>query len=110
MDNRVQKCIFDILESIKAIDNHLGKKKDFNVYKKNLTIKRAIERELEIIGEAINRIIKIEPSISLSYSRKIVDLRNHIIHSYDNIDDETIWGVIQKHIPVLKLEIEKLVK
>jgi uncharacterized protein with HEPN domain len=60
------------------------------MYQKNLTVKRAIERELEIIGEAINRILKEKPDFKIQNARKIVDLRNFIIHGYDSIDDETI--------------------
>ncbi len=47
-------------------------------------------------------------AISISNSRKIVDLRNRVIHGYDNVSDEIIWGVVIKHLPILQLEIEKL--
>jgi len=78
---------------------------DFEVYKANKTKRRAVERELEIIGEAINKLIKINQKIKISYSRQIVDLRNKIIHSYDNVNDIVIWKIIIKDIPVLKNEI-----
>ncbi len=70
--------------------------------------KRAVERNLEIIGEAVNRILMIDSTIELSGSRLIVDLRNRIIHSYDNISYEIIWGIIIKHIPILKNEVKLL--
>ncbi|MCX2475143.1 DUF86 domain-containing protein [Pedobacter sp. MC2016-05] len=78
---------------------------DFEVYKANKIKRRAVERELEIIGEAINKLIKINQQIKISYSRQIVDLRNKIIHSYDNVNDIVIWKIIIKDIPVLKNEI-----
>ncbi|MCK5211038.1 MAG: DUF86 domain-containing protein [Cyclobacteriaceae bacterium] len=68
-----------------------------------------MERELEIIGEAINRILKIDSDINISDSRRIVDLRNWVIHGYDNVDDLIIWGIISRDIPNLKTQIENLI-
>lgn len=68
-------------------------------------IKRAVERELEIIGEATNRILLIENKIEITAARRIVDLRNRVIHGYDKIDDALIYGVLQRHILLLKEEI-----
>lgn len=63
---------------------------------------RGVEREIEIIGEAVNRILKIDAKIQISNARKIVNLRNWVIHSYDNVDSILIWVIIQKDIPVLQ--------
>jgi len=65
---------------------------------------------LEIIGEAINRILLIDPDFPIKNARRIVGLRNQIIHSYDNISDENIWGIIINHLPNLKIEISELIK
>ncbi len=70
--------------------------------------KRAIERNLEIIGVALNRIIKVKPDIEISNIKSILNLRNFIIHSYDKISDENIWGIISKQQPIMKNDIEKL--
>jgi uncharacterized protein with HEPN domain len=56
---------------------------------------------LEIISEAVNRILKIEPDLKLSNSRKIVNAPNRIIHGYDTITVEVIWGIIINHLPLL---------
>lgn len=66
MDNEIKKHLFDIKESVDSIENYLGEKPDFNVYKSDKMLRRAVEREFEIIGEAINRIDKIDPEISIS--------------------------------------------
>ncbi|MCX6273553.1 MAG: DUF86 domain-containing protein [Bacteroidetes bacterium] len=55
-----------------------------------MLLKRAIERDLEIIGEAVNRILKTDPDFPLDSARRIVGLRNQIIHAYDSISDENI--------------------
>jgi uncharacterized protein with HEPN domain len=56
----------------------------------------------------MNRILKQDTSIAITNSRKIVDVRNRIIHGYDSVSDDFIWGIIVRHLPVLKVEIEKL--
>ena len=83
---------------------------DFFEYRKNLMRKRAVERNLEIIGEAINRILKTDTSYisKITDATAIVGLRNQVIHAYDNISDETIWAILTNHLPKLKIEIDKL--
>ena len=67
-----------------------------------------VERELEIIGEALSRILKQKPNIEISYASIVVDLRNKVIHAYDSVNDTIIWKIITKDILVLKEEVEKL--
>ena len=70
--------------------------------------RRAVERNVEIIGEAMNRILQKDDSIKLSNSRKIVDTRNRIIHGYDAVSDDIIWSIIVSQLPALKIEVEKM--
>lgn len=100
-----KKLLTDIKISILSIYEHLENNLEFEVYKSNKTKRRAVERELEIIGEAINKLLKINSEIVISYSRQIVDLRNKIIHSYDNVNDIVIWKIIIKDIPILQKEV-----
>jgi uncharacterized protein with HEPN domain len=69
-----------------------------------------VERELEIIGEAVNNLLKINPAIPISFARIVVDLRNRIIHAYDNVNDTLIWKIIMKDIPLLLQEVQQLLK
>jgi uncharacterized protein with HEPN domain len=73
-------------------------------------LRRGVERELEIIGEAINRILKINPDIEIPEARRIIDLRNWVIHGYDKVDDVIIWGIISRDIPKLKKQVERLLE
>jgi uncharacterized protein with HEPN domain len=75
-------------------------------------LKRAIERNLEIIGEAINRILKRDESFEkqISNAKAIIGLRNQVIHAYDNVSDENIWSILTTHLPKLKTEIDHLIK
>ena len=100
----------DIIRSINEIFEFLPEKRDFFQFDKDLKTKKAVERNLEIIGEALNRILNIQPDIKITDSRKIVDTRNRIIHGYDTITDDLIWSIIINHIPKLKNEIHRLLK
>jgi uncharacterized protein with HEPN domain len=106
----IKKYLFDIKESIESIEKYLGDKRDFNVYQADKMLRRAVEREFEIIGEAINRIEKLDSSIEISSKKQIISMRNRVIHGYDKIDNEIIWGTIVRHLPTLKLEIENFLK
>jgi len=109
MDDEIKTWLFDILKSIEEIDNYfVGKPKDFMEYVNNTKTKRAVERNLEIIGEAVNRILKQDPNFEISHARRIIDTRNRIIHGYDTISDDLIWGIIINHLPKLKKEVEEL--
>lgn len=110
MQREIQKYLYDIKVSIDSIYDYLGDKRDFNDYKANKLLRRAIERELEIIGEATSRILKIDSDIKITDSRRIVDLRNWVIHGYDKVDDIIIWGIISKDIPNLKSQVENLLR
>jgi uncharacterized protein with HEPN domain len=110
MENEIKKYLFDINESIQTIEGFLGEKSNFGMYKTNKMLRRAIEREFEIIGEAMSRINKINPEIKITSKMQIINMRNRVIHGYDKIDDEIVWGVIIRHLPVLKKEIYLLMK
>jgi uncharacterized protein with HEPN domain len=113
MDERIKKWLFDIKIAIEEIDSFfLDREMDFFAYQEDLMLKRAIERELEIIGEAVNRIILRDPEFEskIKDSRNIIGLRNQVIHAYDNISDENIWAILINHLPKLKSEIASLLE
>ena len=109
MDNSIKTWLYDILNSINEIESYFVETpKMFEIYQNDLKTKRAIERNIEIIGEAMNRILKENSGIEISNSRKIVDVRNRIIHGYDSVSDDVIWGIVIKNLPVLKTEVSHL--
>ncbi|MBI5913981.1 MAG: DUF86 domain-containing protein [Bacteroidetes bacterium] len=105
-----KKLLTDILTCIRDIDIHLGGKRDFNEYLQNKTMRRAVERELEIIGEAVGKLLKVNPSIPISYARLVVDLRNKVIHAYDSINNTIIWKIVNIDVPVLDKEVSELLQ
>lgn len=106
MKNRIKKLLFDILTAINNIDSYIGENKKFEDYDNNPMLQDAVERNLEIIGEAMNKLLILDPTLGISNSRRIVDARNKIIHGYDEIENSQIWGIIINHLPVLKGEVE----
>lgn len=111
MDERILKWLYDILSAIDEIEGYFEDfPKDFSQYSSSLILKRAVERDLEIIGEAVSRILRQDPGFPIDNARKIIGLRNQIIHTYDNISDENIWAILLKHIPILKQEVLNLIQ
>ncbi len=90
MDIRIKTWLYDIQQSIEEIFMFLGEERNFYSYKADLKTKKAVERNLEIIGEAVNRILKTDNNFKLINEKNIIGTRNRIIHSYDNISDEII--------------------
>ena len=94
MDVKIQTWLLDIYQAIDEIFEFIGEKRDFKIYQSDLKTKKATERNLEIIGEAVTRILKLDPNFKIENARNIIVTRNRIIHSYDNISDEIIWTII----------------
>lgn len=109
MEIEVKTWLFNVLSSIEEIDSFfIDKPMTFAAYQNDLRTRRAVERNIEIIGEALIRVLNKYPEIDISNSRKIVDTRNRIIHGYDTVSDEIIWSIIIKYIPQLREEVQKL--
>lgn len=110
MKREIKKCLYDINTSIDSIFEYLGTERNFFEYQNNKLLRRGVEREIEILGEAMSRILKIDPNFKIENARQIIDTRNWVIHGYDKVDDVVIWGIISNHLPKLKIEIEDYLK
>jgi uncharacterized protein with HEPN domain len=109
MDNEIKTWLYDILQSIREIESYYeNRPKIFEDYISDIKTKRAIERDIEIIGEAVNRIRKRDKNFQLDNAEKIIGTRNRIIHGYDKISDDLIWSIVINHLPKLKAEVSYL--
>lgn len=108
MKLEISSWLSDIKQAINEINDFLPDKKDFFGFQKDIKTKRAIERNIEIIGEAVNRILKADPNFPISNARKIVDTRNRISHGYDSVSEDIIWAIVLREIPKLDEEISRL--
>ena len=109
MTERLEGFYADVLKAIERIEAFLeqGNITSFEGYSKHALVKSAVERQLGIIGEAVNQIRKLDPEHPIPEADRIVQFRNRMIHSYDTIDDAFVWPILQKHLPALKLVVKR---
>ena len=97
-------------QAIQEINDFLPAERNFLAFQKDIKTKRAIERNIQIIGEAMNRILKKEPDFQITNARKIVATRNRVIHGYDSVSEDVIWAIVVQELPKLDKEIDELLK
>lgn len=109
MNFEVEKRLLDALSACEAIRQFVAGI-EFPVYEADLLLRSAVERQFEIVGEALGRAVIAEPSLELRIPdlRRIVGLRNRIIHGYDSVDDEILWDIVQTKIPALETRLREL--
>lgn len=110
MDENVLKYLEDVRMACEDVELFLENfPKRFDLFAKNRMMISAVERKVEIMGEAINRIMKRQPDFEIPNARAIIATRNRIIHSYEKVETEFLWGLVLRHIPNLKNDIEKII-
>ena len=111
MERVVKKSLEDILTAISEIDSFFEDSgRHFDSFQKDLRLRRAVQMNIAIIGEAMNRVLKLEPNVRITSARKIVDTRNYVIHGYDSLNDTIIWGIVVRYLPMLRDEVENILK
>ena len=111
MDKSVAKYLEDMLQAISEVEmaeNRFGRQ--YEIFENDVIFRKFVERNIEILGEAMNRILKIEPQINITSARKIVDTRNCVIHAYDSLKPDILWAIVINHIPRLKADILHLIE
>ena len=99
----------DILDAIEDVELFFTDyPRRFDVFEKDYLRRSAVERKAEIMGEAMNRIKKADPTVIIPNARAIIDTRNRIIHAYDNVQPEFLWGLVVRHMPELKKDIQQI--
>ena len=109
MDESIKKYFEDMLLAISEIEmaeNRFGRQ--YDIFENDVIFRKFVERNIEILGEAMNRILKIEPDINITSARKIVDTRNYVIHAYDSLKPDILWAIVINHIPRHKADILRL--
>lgn len=111
MDRKLRKYLTDILSSILEIESFMvDRPKEYATFCNDTLLRRGVERNIEIMGEAMNQVLKLNPDIPITAARKVVDTRNFVIHAYDSLMPDILWGIVINHIPLLKSEVENLLK
>ena len=105
MNDKSRKFLVDISIAISNIESFCADTPSFDLYQKDLKTKSAVERQLAIIGEAVNKLSQLESGVHLTKAKEIIQFRNRAVHAYDSIDDAIVWAIVQSHLPVLKNEV-----
>ena len=107
----VRKYLHDILGACELIEEFVVGK-DFADYETEIMLRPAVEREFEMIGEAMAQMLKLAPELSdvITASRRIIAFRNMLIHGYATVSNEIVWGVVQANLPRLKQEVATLLE
>ncbi|MFN5170342.1 MAG: DUF86 domain-containing protein [Cyclobacteriaceae bacterium] len=109
MEPDVKAWLLDVQKAIREIRSFLPEKFNFDWFRSDVKTKRAVERNLEIIGEAISRVTKARPHIVIPNARKIIDTRNRIIHGYDVVSDEVLYGIVVRNLDELEQDVARLI-
>ncbi len=109
MDRHLKTYLYDINVAIDEVYSFFDQiPKRFDEYQKNLMLRRAIERNIGIIGEATNKILKEQPNIAISHAKAITATRNRVIHDYAAVTDDVMWKIVINDLPKLKEEVSAL--
>ncbi len=111
MDEYIEIYLYDIKNAIEEVESYFeGYQMRYEIFEKDYLRRSAVERKTEIMGEAINRILKIQRDFPLNHAKDIIATRNRIIHGYDSVKPEFLWGLVIRHIPQLKKDIEQIIE
>ncbi len=111
MPPEAKKFLYDMQQACAALAQFV-KEKSFQDYLESELLRSAVERKLMVIGEALNRLLRLEPELEMQIpdARRIIDFRNILVHGYYAIEHETVWGILEKDLPTLTEKIDELLK
>ncbi len=109
MNDRILKCLYDMCQAIDYVESFL-RGKSFDDYLVDALLRSAVERQVEILCESLNRIYKLDPAVAtrITNYKKIIAFRNLLISAYDNINNGQVWSLIHQNFYTLREEVEKL--
>ncbi len=110
MDERCLKLLHDVRQAVDAVLRFCSDRQ-LEDYRADLMLRSAVERQYEIIGEALNRLRKLDPAMAavITECDRIIGFRNVIAHGYDSVDARISWDIVQNKLPVLNQEIARLI-
>jgi uncharacterized protein with HEPN domain len=106
-----RKLLFDMQQACELLQQFVAGK-SLDAYRDEALLRSAVERQFEIIGEALNQALRVAPELAqrISDHRRIIAFRNRLIHGYAAIADDVVWGVLEQSLPQLRAEVDELLK
>jgi uncharacterized protein with HEPN domain len=104
-----RKYLFDVLTACDAILGFI-RDRDFTEYEADLMLRSAVERQLMIVGEALNKARRLDETVAqdVPEARDIIQLRNIVARGYAVVENATIWGIVQAHVPKLRERVKTM--
>ena len=109
MQLETKKLLYDA-EQAAGLVEQFTHGRGLDEYRDDAMLRSAVERQFEIIGEALNRLARFDPETAerITEHRRIVAFRNVLIHGYDAVSDEVVWDIVETKLPVLREELEAI--
>ena len=110
MPPEVLKLLHDVQQACELIEQFTAGR-TVDDFRSDAQLRAAVEREFITVGEALQQAIRLSPDLakSISESRRIINFRNVMVHGYAQIVPDTVWGVVEKDLPVLNGEVRRLI-
>lgn len=109
MDERFLKYLSDVARCISQVEEAVERfGRSYEVFETDIVFRLFVERNIEIMGEAMGRILRINPDVKITDARRIVYTRNFVIHAYDSLKPDILWAIVINHLPILKKEVRDL--
>ena len=104
-----KKYLFDIKQAADLLVEFTDGT-EFEDYETGAMLRAAVEREFEIIGEALAQLARLDGEVAslISEYRRIISFRNILIHGYANVDNRLVWDIVQSNLPILRNEVTAL--
>ncbi len=109
MQLETKKFLYDIKQAAELL-SEFARDKTIDDYIEEAMLRSAVERQFEIIGEALNQLAKTDKNVveQVTGYQRIIAFRNILIHGYAQVDDHVVWDVLQENLPILKNEVARL--
>jgi len=106
-----KKYLYDIQQAASRIAEFTSGKR-LDGYRGDAMLRSAVERQFEVIGEALTQLAKLDEALvaHISEYRRIIAFRNILIHGYAEVDDRLVWDIIETKLPILRQQVEALLK
>ncbi len=111
MEIEAKKYLYDMHQAAERIAE-FTKDRTFAEYEQDVLLRSAVERQFQIIGDALGRLARLDPSLAerITDYRRIIAFRNILVHGYAEVDHRIVWDIVQSKLPTLRREVALLLQ